>query len=212
MSMRKISLFITVMVVLISCQKETSIDSTDGVGGSGGSGGGANSLIGNWKFIGISASTESTVELTDGTDTEKTVTVSNYSSTNNTGTYNFTASKMSFTGVGYTINSNAMAYLYLNNDLIDSLQFPFSYTLPPSNGETAYKKVGSDSLYFESGSISIPASGTQQAQSGGVKYRFEGDKMIMTNNYQQRNVTDLGGGATQVQVMKVTGITTLQKQ
>lgn len=207
--MRNIVLLFVAVMVLVGCQKEVSIDSLTGGGGTGGSGSG--SLIGTWKFIGASVATEGIVTVTDVGIDLKTITSSSYTTTNNTGTYTFTSNKLSFTGVGYSLNTLATSYIYMDGLLTDSIEFPFSATLPPSNGESNYRKVGSDSLVFEGGSIAIPSYGTQPAQASGVKYRFSGDTLfLVTKAAQTSTVTD--AGATQTTVNKVDGVVKLLKQ
>lgn len=207
--MRILTLLMVSVIVLVSCQKEVSIDTINGGGGSGGSGTG--SIIGTWKFIGTTASTESTVAVSDAGIDLKTITKSSYTTTGNTGTYTFTANKISFTGVGYTLNSIATSVIYLDGQLQDSIDFPFTYTLPPSNGEGTYKKVGADSLYFESGNISIPSSGSQPAQASGVRYKFSGDTLLLiTKHTQSTTITD--AGSTQKTDNKVDAVVKLLKQ
>ena len=123
----------------------------------------------------------------------------------------FTANKVNSTGVGYSISSIAKGLIYLNGVLEDSIEAPFNFTLPPSNGEATYKKVGADSLYFEAGSIGIPSYGSQPTQAAGVKYRFSGDTLfLISKNSQSTTITD--AGATQKTDSKVEGIVKLLKQ
>lgn len=208
--MRNLVLLLVVVISVVACQKELSVDSLNGGGGNGG-GSGSGSLIGTWKFIGASANTESIVTISDIGIDLKTVTTSSYNTTNNTGTYTFTSNKMTFAGVGYSINGSATSYMFLDAQPTDTIEFPFSYTLPPSNGEATYRKVGTDSLVFESGSIAIPAYGTQPAQASGTKYKFSGDTLFLITNYAQTtSITD--AGAVQTTQNKVNGVVKLLKQ
>ena len=86
--LRSSLLFCIPVLFLISCQKELSNESNSGPG----------SLQGNWKFVEMYSKTESIVELSDGIDNLKTVTLSEYTSTENTGTLRIDESNMISTG------------------------------------------------------------------------------------------------------------------
>jgi len=102
-------------ILLISCQKELTMDSSLGLAGTGTTAG----LKGNWKFIGMFSKTESIVELNDGVDVLKTVSLSEFNSLQNTGTVKIDGSKMTSTGFGYQVDTLATGLIYENNILID---------------------------------------------------------------------------------------------
>ncbi len=194
-------------IFTIACQKELSIDSLTGSGG-----GSANSVIGKWKFINIDAKTESIVEATDGIDIEKSISFSNYVSTNNKGTITFDATKMNSSGLGYDVNTTVKAYLYLNGTLEDSLESPFSFSVPLSDGTATYKQISSDSLYFENGGFVYQGGGgSQSSQPGGARIKFEGNRLLMTSNSTQTKSETISG-ITQKQTTKATSVITLEKQ
>jgi hypothetical protein len=199
-------------VVLISCQKEKSIDTTDPAG-NGGGGGTAGSEVGTWKFLGIHALTNATIDITDGTDNIKTVTLSEYTSTQNTGTIKFDGAKATTTGLSYAVSFTAKGYIYENNVLSDSIEFPFDIALPATSSTAGYKKIGTDSLYFTSGGfISVDGGGgSSPTEAAGYKLRFEADKMYMKLNYNKTE-TETDQGITTKNISKATVEVTLQKQ
>jgi len=206
-----LTLLSLVTLLFVSCQKELSIDTINGPVGGPGGGGGSNSLIGNWKFLELSANTESAVEATDGTDTEKTITVSSYKTINNKGTISFDATKMSSTGVGYDINDTAFTFLYANGVLLDSVDFPFTFTIPSSSGQTNYKVIGTDSIYFENGFFAVPSSDPQATQAGGGKFKIVGNILTITTSSSTTD-TEIDQGVTTVTKNKIAAEIRMQRQ
>ncbi len=180
-------------IVFASCQKEISVDSTSGSGGSGGGGSTSGSIIGTWKFVNAVNDATATVIMDDGTDIIKTVSLTKYTTENNKGTITFTADKMIYKDLSYSIASTTKGYFYVNADLIDSIEAPFNFSLPTYSAEVPYTKVGADSLYFPGGSMSIPSGGTAQSQPQGMKYRFEGNKLIVYGIIKNESTIDVGG-------------------
>lgn len=173
----RVTLFVFITAFVISCKKEKSIDLS-----SGSSGGGANTLLGNWKFSGFTADIKVEATETDGTDVAKAVTTYNYLSTNNKGTVTFAANTFTGTGLGYDLNTTLYAKLYLNGVLEDSLEFPFTFTLPPTNSGGGYKLAGTDSLYFTGGFIAVGLD-SMESKPIGYKYTVSGNKLTMTTKY-----------------------------
>lgn len=194
-------------IVFVGCQKELSID---GLGGGSGAGGNS-ALIGAWKFLELSAKTESDVLVTDGADTERAITTSQYTTMNNKGTVTFDATKMISSGIGYDIDADAKTYLYANGMLLDSLDFPFAVSIPSSSGEAKYKAIGSDSLYFETGFFSVPGTNPQASLPSGTKYTIVGNILTMNTN-SVATKTETSAGLTTTQTNKVIGAIKLQKQ
>ncbi|HEY1869663.1 MAG TPA: hypothetical protein VGG71_01325, partial [Chitinophagaceae bacterium] len=133
--------FLLSLIVLMfaSCQKEIddSVDDNNGNGSSGGwntgSGNTGASIIGTWNFTVLNAQTQSTAEVDlSGTD-EKTVSLSNYTTTNNAGTFVIDDSVMHVNGLTYTVSSTVKAYTYENGVLVDSADSPVNVTLPSTN-------------------------------------------------------------------------------
>jgi len=207
-----LALLSLVTLLFVSCQKEMSLDTLNSppAGGPGG-GGGSTSLIGNWKFLELIANTESSVEATDGTDTEKAITVSSYKTINNKGTMNFDATKVVSTGVGYDINDTAFTHLYVNGVLLDSIDFPFTFAVPPSSGQSNYKVIGTDSIYFENSFVSVPSTDPQASQGGGGRFKIEGNILTLTI-ISSSTQTETDQGVTTVTKAKVSGVIRMQRQ
>lgn len=185
--------FIIISTITISCQKEASFDPNNSNGGGGSTSG--QSIIGNWKFIEFNAKTKSTGIATDPVlGNIKTVTVSDYTTKNNDGTLNIEASKLTATALTYSVNSVAKVYMYEDNVLVDSLDFPFQTTMPPSTSTSTYTRVGVDSLYLNSGLFTTSATGSStQTLGGGVKLKFDGNKMVWTSVYKNNSVQNING-------------------
>jgi hypothetical protein len=175
--MRSLPALLTILlfsVFLFSCKKSNSSTS----------GGGGGSVQGNWKFLYLTAQTQGTATVSGVTD----ITKSTYTTTDNSGTFSFTADSVVVTNLTYTANFSAEAYTYLGSTLLDSLSEPLSETIPATNESTAYKQIGNDSLYFPSGGFSAGGSmGTTIAS--GARYVISNDTLKIN---QQLNITEQG--------------------
>jgi len=153
-----------------------------------------------------------TIEFNDGFDDVKTVSVSDYTTINNAGTIKFDGATMTGNGLGYSIDDVATIYLYTNGSLDDSLDFPVTATIPPTNTAATYKKIGTDSIYVQSGVFtSIGSGGATQSSAGGYKLTFDGDKMTMTAVADDSQI-EFNMGMSQRVTSHSVQIVTLQKQ
>jgi hypothetical protein len=206
----KLVLTVIIMSVLIvSCQKEAIFDPNNPNGGGTTSG---QSIIGNWKFIEFKAKTKSTGIANDPfLGNIKTITISDYTTVDNAGTLNIEASKLTATDLTYSVNSIAKVYMYEDNVLVDSVDFPFQTTMPPSTSTSTYKRVGTDSLYLNSGLFTNSSTGANtQTLGGGVKLKFDGNKMIWTSVYKNNSVQNINGVSV-TKIDEATLTTTFQK-
>lgn len=219
-------LFGCILLLLVSCSKEKSVDTLGYTPGSSNNtnnssnnnnnngGSSTGSEIGTWTFINMHATTLSSVEYNTGFSNEKAVTVSDYTTQNNAGTITFDGSKMTATGLAYDVNAIAKTYMYTDNVLDDSLDFPFTANIPSSTASNAtYKKVTSDSIYIQSGAFTgmDPNGGTTQGMPSGYRLKWDGDKMYMSMSYTQTS-NQVVSGMTQKTTMRITSVTTLQKK
>ena len=157
---------LAIIVILGSCKKDdTNTDSA--------------TIQGTYQFKYISAKTNSTVT---GSDGEKAVTTSDYTTINNQGTIVFDASNLSGTGLTYTVNDEAASYFYQDNQLLDSISYPFTFTYPASNSTAAYKLIGADSIYFAQGALvtGVGVTGSAQYISNGGRYTLKGNLLTIT--------------------------------
>lgn len=191
------SLFlISVLSVLFySCQKEANFQNpgSQGPGGSGGSGTTNQSIIGDYNFVGISAQTKTTVTVSDPLGQLKTVTTSNYTSTNNSGTAKFTSNQMIYTNIAYAISLNSHVQLYLGGLLVNESDVPTDIPPAPISGTEDFVKNSNDSLTFSRPIFiaSNPYSSTVTPAPMGARISWLGDTL------QLRIVTTLTGSISQ---------------
>ncbi len=171
-----------VSLTFFSCQKDVSDNPSSG----------QVDILGNWKFISMDVKTKSIAEANDGSESLKTVTTTDYITANNTGSITIDASKMSSSNLSYYINTTGSSYIYENGSLTDSLIFPFQFTAPATSSIANYRLVGTDSVYFESGSMFMNGV-TQPTQSSGAKLKFEGDMLYLIQSIAQSKTENIQG-------------------
>jgi hypothetical protein len=156
---------LTCILILGSCKKDNDTTPT--------------SIEGTYKIKSLSAKTNAIVT---GSDGEKIVTTSDYTTINNQGTLVFDPSNLTYTGLTYSIDAEAKYYIYLDNELLDSSIFPLQFTLPSTNGAAPYKLIGADSIYFPQGSVTSGAMGNTQTLASGGRYSFNGNLLTITQH------------------------------
>lgn len=156
----------TIIVTFASCKKDSNTD-TNSTG-----------IQGTYKLKYLTAKTSSIAT----SDDEKSVTTSNYTTINNQGTIVFDNSKMSSTGLTYTVDTIAKYWLYEGADLVDSSSFPFKFTQPSTNSSAVYELIGADSIYFPQGSVTsgVGTSGSTQSGPNGGRYSWNGKLLTLT--------------------------------
>jgi hypothetical protein len=83
--------------------------------------------------------------------------------------------------------------------------------MPPSSSSANYVAVGKDSIYCPGGALITMANGeNMQGAAAGMKYRFEGDKLILNIRSKQSTIV-AEGGLTQEDNFDVTCVLTLQR-
>lgn len=155
------------IIILASCKKENTTNNNTAA------------IQGTYKLKYLTSKTNSTAI---GTGGEKVVTTSEYTTINNQGIIVFDNSNLTATNLTYSVQTVASSYLYQDNDLIDSLSYPFTFTLPESNSEAAYKLIGADSIYFPQGSLTsgVGSTGSTQLNASGGRYSFNGNLLTIT--------------------------------
>src|SRR5215475_13953206 len=109
LSIRHLLAMGTLAVFLLSCQKEVGFQDQQTPGG----GPADKSILGDYVFVDLSASTKSTVTVTDLGMQMKSVTTSDYITRNNTGTVKITSNQMLFNKIGYSIDTTMHVLTYL---------------------------------------------------------------------------------------------------
>jgi hypothetical protein len=203
--MKKMLLFVlpvSIMILFVACQKELHDPTVTGAGGTGGTGGA--DITGTWNFVSNYASTQSTVQFSYLGSSFKTVTVSDYTSTNNTGIIVITSNSMAGTGLSYNVSDTAIAFSYIDNVLIDTIQQRFSLSVPLYSSVYPYKRITQDSIYFT-------GPGIDPSAAGGTRIALSGNILKMTTAIVKDTTFD-GGGYLVSRHSTATAITTLQKQ
>jgi hypothetical protein len=206
---------VALLLVFSSCQKEVSFDDPivpGGNGNGGGSGGNnTNNIVGDYDYVGMTAHTLSTVNVSQAGQNMKTVTVSDYNTKDNIGTVKITSNQMISTGVGYSIDTTMNNKTYLDGLLIDDSDFPFQVTSPASGSTSTYVRNSADSV-TTTGALGFPdPSGNMPTGSVGAKLSWHGDTLYMkvSTSFTQ---TITQGGVPATITGSVTGITKLKKR
>jgi len=196
-------------IITVSCQKELSDPTvtppTNGGGGGGGSNGGGGgtggaSIVGNWKFVSMSATTQAIAQVSVAGMTIKSVTTSDYTSTNNVGTVTITSSTISSNGIGYDLAFTAHSTTYQNGVSAGTYDQPYSYSVPPTSGVSNYTQVNADSIYM-----------TAQGMGQGYHLALNGNILKMTTYIVKDTTVDISGMPAQMHE-SATQVSTLQKQ
>lgn len=172
--------FFSVSAFFVSCKKDGSQP------------GGSADIQGTWSFQSMDVTSSSTQEYTESGETTKTVTTSNYTTEDNTGTVVIDASKITSSDLSYTINTTAHASIYSNGTLISTSDFPFNFTAPASSGSSTYTSVSADSIHFDGGSLFMSGVATDVTPSG-AKVSVQGDILYMTQYVNQTVTQDVYG-------------------
>lgn len=167
------------VALLFSCSKEESIpgpvSGTDSIPtGVDGTDIDKNKILGTWTFVNMVASTNATIS----TGNEKSVTISNYTTINNTGTIIITKDSVNTENFGYEIDSWVFNAFYENNVLVDSFSIPYQFPVESYSSKSKYKWVSKDSLYSESGTTTMGGV-TVQSIPAGIKLGWSGDTLLM---------------------------------
>lgn len=191
-------LVLSPFIFLVSCKKDSSDTSSN------------NNLIGTYKFVSVTASTISTQTVSDGVTVDKTVTFSDYTTKNNTGTLVIDDKNITSTDLSYTVDTTARVYSYENDNLIDSFESDFQIDVPASSATSGYKVVSNDSIYVTSGSMFFNGSNSS-TDPAGIRYKIEGDKLHIYGGKTQTTQQNQSGYIV-TQKAEATIIATYQKQ
>ncbi|HLY70372.1 MAG TPA: hypothetical protein VKR53_11635 [Puia sp.] len=183
-------LFPALLCLFASCKKNGSTPNNS-----------ANALSGSWNFTSLTSQTEASDEYNIGGDDFKDVTTSNYTSTDNAGTVNFSGGTAKSSGISYSVSTTLFLSSYEDNVLVDTTSSPFSSTVPSSGGTSTYKIIGTDSVFFAGGFVTsgdLTGGAPQPSTAIGYKFHVSGNTLIMTSAIAKDSIEDLGGVSTQV--------------
>lgn len=216
--------FCSILLALVSCGKEKSIDTLgvtpggssgngNGNGNGSGSGGSSNgSEVANWKFVSMHVVTSETMDFDMMGVSTKVITTSDYTTDANAGYFKFDGTAMSTTDWAFSVNTQQKLTMTSGGQSFPAQNMPFTANLDPTTETANYKKIGTDSLYFSAGvTIGLNTSGFEDQRPAGCKLKWDGDKLYMTWTYTETSTGDYNGITGKI-TGKYTYVTTLQKQ
>jgi len=168
-----------VIIVMGACKKSNS-----------GSSSSTNPLTGTtWNFVDLSSNATLTATET-GIISATVIDKTDFTTIDNSGTITFTADSMAGSGVGYTIDTTYTTYTYVAGTG-DTVTTPYTTMISPTSSSTSYQLIGSDSIYFGSGtpfSVSLYAGDTVKIE--GAHFSISGNTLTLTSTVNQAgNVT-----------------------
>lgn len=174
------SLYLSAIVAtaFMACSKEKSAEPDE-------NGTALQKLIGTYDFLYLAAHTESDIEVVFPEGTMRTVSISNYISKGNSGTYTFTANEMIAENTNYTIDTTFNTKFYTDDVLEDEVDMPFSFSVSDYDASSTYKLVGTDSIFAEGGFSNIPSGGGESSPitPSGTKFFWSGDTLTFYAEY-----------------------------
>jgi len=210
-ALKYLFVFCAISAVILACQKEVDFQDISNNPPAGGGGPAGNNITGTWNFVGMVASTESSLVAGSGSAEEKAVTSYGFISQNNKGTITIDATKFTTNGIAYSIDTVVTTELYLGGVFIDKFDLDFVFDMPPSSASVPYKLVGTDSVYFSSGFLSLdPSAGPTATAPGGSRISWSGDTLIL-KTVAVENRTEPLNGATATISDKISQIVKLKK-
>jgi hypothetical protein len=212
---------IIVAVSFASCQKEVSFEVSSPTNNNNGNNSGGpdgtqtgttpSDITGEWEFVKAYIKTKATVSVSMGGQSAKDVTTTEYTTTDNHGTMTIGTDKMTTKDVGYSASTMLYLQMYENNKLMSIDSLPFNFTMPNSSGESPYKRVNADSVYFESGFISMDKDKLTSIPSGArIKIDAQGILSFAMSIYQTK--TDNSSGIPQQMIQEATTITYFKRK
>ena len=149
-----------------------------------------NPLTGTWNFVDLSSNGNLTAT-ESGLISAKLIDITDFTTIDNSGTITFTADSMAGSGIGYTIDTTYTTYTYIEGSAGDTVTTPYTTTISPTSSSTSYQLIGSDSIYFGSGTpfaVSLYAGDTIKIE--GAHFSISGNTLTLTSTIDQAgNVT-----------------------
>jgi len=168
-------------------------------------------LDGNWNFTSLQVTGTSTAQYTESGTVYKSVTTSDYTTSDNKGTVAISGGSMSSKGLAYSVDTDFGYVSYEDDVETDEGTMPFTFTLPASSSVSSFKLIGTDSIYFPSGGFgTIGGTPTQSTASGG-RYALSDNKLTITLKVNQTSTDNSTGVAVQTHQV-ATATTTLTRQ
>lgn len=170
-------------VSLVACQKEVNFQNEGSQGNGNGNGTNNINIKGDWTFTGANAKTYAAITITEGTETLKSITTSDYDTQENTGSLTITDKQFIFTGIGHKVSDIAHSVTYYNGDLFDETDMPFEAVTPPTDNTSPYVRNTNDSVTLTTslGMLPDPSGGLTPTPAGplGMKISISGDVLTL---------------------------------
>ncbi len=209
--MRSIPTFLLTFLAfsLLSCQKELSFENPSPANTPA-------SLLGVWKFNGLSTAVESGTTFVYGGIPGRIVATYATTTQNNKGILTITADKMQTSELGYTISTDVKVSTYAGGVLVDEQDDYIDFELPSSSASSDYQQIGNDSLYFPNGSIfDIPDTNGQQlpgaSEPFGARFAISGDTLYIQSAINRSAIVVQNGMEYEI-TQKVDGISSFIRQ
>ena len=161
---------------------------------------GDNNIVGTWSFAGAVVNTVSTMEMMG----MKNISYSYYTTSGNGGTFVIDDSELRATGLTYTINGSMRTKVFLSDTDSTEVTIPYSTKIDPYTAQSSYKRIGEDSIYFESSMVLSSMYGNTPAASEpeGGKLSWSGDTLIITNAINQEMDGTVTKGSSVLKLVK----------
>ena len=200
--LKTLFLVVGITTLFTACQKEVDLQDTTTTPPPGG-GTNNNSIIGTWNFVGMVASTKSTLVAGTGIDEEKVITSYGFISKNNAGTITIDATNFKTASLAYSIDTIVTTEFYLGGVFFDSFDQDVKMDFPPTSGTTTYKAVGTDSIYFANGFISLDPTGGGSGTptptvAQGLKISWSGDTLLLKTLYSDNRTQTVNGATAKI--------------
>jgi len=182
MKRKKLLLAAAVAAIFASCGKDDAKP-----------GGNAAEIQGTYDFVGMNVVGTSTVTVPESN--EKTITYTAYRTKNNTGVVVVDASTFVSTEMAYSIDTTVKTDYYDEGAFEDSYEMPFKADIPPAGSNLTYKLVGTDSIHFDKGFITVPDDPSMggAAQESGARIASAGDTLVMRSVFITTTTSQQGG-------------------
>jgi hypothetical protein len=159
--------------LLFSCKKDESVTPDNN-----------NSIAGTWTFVNMTGHTNNTQISVENGNTYKNVSISDYTSINNTGEMTIDAGTMTNTNFTYTADTQVYGTSYINGVSQGTLSAPYTFTAPVSSSSIPYKLISKDSMYLSVGTVTTGGT-TVPSTAAGFKIAWSGDTLLLKSGFLQ---------------------------
>lgn len=180
--------------MLASCQKEVEIDLGDDINNPG-TGTGPNpqpgtsdkSIEGNWRFVKMLITLNSTMEMPVSGISSKFVLSMSAPSSGEGGTLSIGATNMKTEGITYAINTTASLQMFAAGMPVGTDQLPVAILQPPAGNEVTYTRIGNDSLRTSAPLVNIEVEGFEDLEMPiGGRIGWLKDTLVLTSLINQQ--------------------------